>query len=150
MDSRLERIAQVAEVAGQQRIGLAGELPWVSLEPRRPPRPGRASALPPEAELRPPSVPTAGGGRALKGESEKAVWEGRRRTLGNEWGHARQDLAACRFSGHEVTGGQRRTAWSRGEVAFGSDHGPEASCCAVERLHSPGKNDKLCFCDDWL
>eukprot|EP00969_Alexandrium_andersonii_P106651 4704991-Alexandrium_andersonii.AAC.1 len=28
VDSRLERKACAAEVAGQQRVGLAGELPW--------------------------------------------------------------------------------------------------------------------------
>eukprot|EP00969_Alexandrium_andersonii_P312840 13822964-Alexandrium_andersonii.AAC.1 len=51
VDSRMERIARTAESAGQQRAGLAGELPWVSAGPQQPPWPGTASALPPEAEL---------------------------------------------------------------------------------------------------
>eukprot|EP00969_Alexandrium_andersonii_P219915 9713536-Alexandrium_andersonii.AAC.1 len=38
-DSRMERIARAAELAGQRRVGLTGELPRVSAEPRQPPRP---------------------------------------------------------------------------------------------------------------
>eukprot|EP00969_Alexandrium_andersonii_P249078 11007877-Alexandrium_andersonii.AAC.1 len=42
MESRLESIARAADVAGQQCVGLAGEPPWVSAEPRQSPRPGIA------------------------------------------------------------------------------------------------------------
>eukprot|EP00969_Alexandrium_andersonii_P269557 11914269-Alexandrium_andersonii.AAC.1 len=72
MDSRPERIAQVAEVAGPQRFGLAGGLPWVSLEPRRPPQPGRANA----------SLPGSG----ERGGQRRTAWSRDRVAYGLDYG----------------------------------------------------------------